>query len=854
MELADGLATAAAALEQHVTRAQEAWAAGGPPLEAFFRAGRSELDEADFLQALSDWTATVAGSLPDQSRGLFEFLCCLEEPDRTQSILLATWDDYLQRTSPSKPEASASGNPSDTAPRKPEALASGNPSDTSPPKPEAPASGNPSDTAPPKPEAPASGPAEPAPPDPAALLHALSALASDAEGSPAEMLQQLESLDGAAKAELVKMLAQLQQLQHQAQTVQAKQTQTWSALQPALESLLAAGLVELRAADGADAEEAEAVFAIHPGVAEAGRRAAGSTVQAAVDVELAAYWHSEFQHGWETMMQGGGTLVRTAGLRAAPYLIRREDWETASTLLEYVVELDQSSATISTVLPLLRRIAKATEGTERGLIDRGILAKALLAAGRWQDAEAMERQRADEAELVKAWRSASVALGQVVNIMLQTGRAEAALAVVDRKKRATANAGLGPWSQLRDDVMRLQSLNEIGRYQDVLAEVQRLRQEMDGLNEQSDREESAVAWNVRETLLDTGCFAALQTGAWQHCLDLNAAILESKQARHASDLELAATRFNDYGPLLRLDRIADARRLLLECRRVFDEHNDYARLGRVLTALANLESKVGHLDRAVDAEHSALRYKYLAGDPGTCAISHFNLANHLRRWLAPAQRSPVAAKSSKPEAPGKDASAAHDVATEVGGAFAGVSGLDERTALAHRLAAACIFFQAQDGKLPPTLQALFRELSAMSPSSPAAALVAEDGSGFEALAGIVEQVEGVRFRELFARLPATRAATGPEALRQILALARSASGGASQSEFEQFLQAIVPALAAAAAAGEDIEPLLAEVRNQLHQSAPNIDESQLDALLSALRAAASDLAAGAEHGAAVPEP
>jgi hypothetical protein len=129
------------------------------------------------------------------------------------------------------------------------------------------------------------------------------------------------------------------------------------------------------------------------------------------------------------------------------------------------------------------------------------------------------------------------------------------------------------------------------------------------------------------------------------------------------------------------------------------------------------------------------------------------------------------------------------------------------------------------------LQALSRELSALSPSSPAAALVAEDGSGFEALAGIVEQVEGVRFRELFARLPATRAATGPEALRQVLA-----------------------ALAAAAAAGEDIEPLLAEVRNQLRQSAPNIDESQLDALLSALRSAASDRAAGAEHGAAVPEP
>jgi hypothetical protein len=423
MELADGLATDAAALEQHVARAQEAWAAGGPPLEAFFRAGRSELDEADFLQALSDWTATVAGSLPDQSRGLFEFLCCLEEPDRTQSILLANWDDYLQRTSPPKRQRSAS--------------------------------------------------------------------------------------EGKRRRSLPPDMAQ---------TVQAKQTQTWSALQPALESLLAAGLVERRAADGSDAEEAEAVFAIHPGVAEAGRRAAGSAVQAAVDAELAAYWHSAFQHGQRTMMQGGGALVRTAGLRAAPYLIRREDWETAATLLERVVHQDQSSATISTVLPLLRGIAKATEGTERGLIDRGVLAKALLAAGRWQDAEAEQRAVADAAEQQGAWRIASGALGQVVNIMRQTGRAEAALAVVDRMKRATANAGLGPWSQLADDVARLQLLNQIGRYQDVLAEVERLRQKMDGLSEQSDREEAAVAWNVRETLLNTGQTAALQpapgSSAW----------------------------------------------------------------------------------------------------------------------------------------------------------------------------------------------------------------------------------------------------------------------------------------------------------------------------------------------------
>ena len=57
------------------------------------------------------------------------------------------------------------------------------------------------------------------------------------------------------------------------------------------------------------------------------------TVQAAVDAELAEYWVTVYRHGQQTMMQGGGTLVRTAGPRAARYLIRREDWEITSTLL-----------------------------------------------------------------------------------------------------------------------------------------------------------------------------------------------------------------------------------------------------------------------------------------------------------------------------------------------------------------------------------------------------------------------------------------------------------------------------------------------------------------------------------------
>ena len=115
-------------------------------------------------------------------------------------------------------------------------------------------------------------------------------------------------------------------------------------------------------------------YAIHPGVAEAGRAEAGDSFQAAVDAELAAFWEAVFQHGREQESSGGGPLIIRAGRGAAPYLMRRQRWEEASTLLEQVLSRDRSPATVAAVLPLLRRIAEATKGTEHELTNEVVLA------------------------------------------------------------------------------------------------------------------------------------------------------------------------------------------------------------------------------------------------------------------------------------------------------------------------------------------------------------------------------------------------------------------------------------------------------------------------------------------------
>ncbi len=97
-------------------------------------------------------------------------------------------------------------------------------------------------------------------------------------------------------------------------------------------------------------------------------------------------------------------------------------------------------------------------------------------------------------------------------------------------------------------------------------------------------------------------------------------------------------------------------------------------------------------------EEVALGYKYQAGEPEDCAISHHNLANYLER-----------------------------------------QGADPATVLAHRLAAAAIRLQMQSGLLSTTVRNL--AISDLPPAPPAFADVVKR----------VEAIEGVRFRALFER-------------------------------------------------------------------------------------------------------
>jgi hypothetical protein len=684
LDLANGLATDRAALEERVKDAAGDLADRSDVLDAFFapaatKEGETRQTAEDFVRSLRGWTKGVASLLTPTADLLFTFLCRLEPEDRTKEVVEVNWKDFLTR------------------------LGEG---------------------------------------------HAVvaSALAEPEHGLGGA----LAALEAAGLVEVERPVddrERRQALELQLQSVPELAGLPPGALQAMIDEFLAGGTT----------------YTIHPGVAETQRSAAGGSVLAAADIELGDYHLAMVSRGQEAEAAGRAGGVAESARRASPYLLRQQRWEEASILLEQLLGRDTSTDTVAFALPLLERISEATAGTERELIAKGVLARALRWAGRTTESESQIRDLVRLAAARSDFRTASAAAGELSNLLRRSGRLEEALKVVDEKASYTRQAGLGPWTQLGDEVRRLQVLDVMGRHGQVLDEVRSLRTRMDALPLGSEAEETVLPWVVREGLLDTGRTAALGTRDWSAVLDLNAGLVKSLEARGAGDLDLAQGRFNDYPPLLELGRFDQARALLVRCRDVFERERSIEMLGMVYGALANLEHMTGDQTAAARFQVLAMSYDYQSGDPEPCAAGHLNLANFLTRLgHAPAE------------------------------------------VLSHRLAAGSIWLQMQSGGLSRALGRLSTaDLSSQPPP-------------FSEVVKAVESIEGVRFRALFDRLPRT-CPDGDAALARLWELvAEHRARPAQGPDMTQVLADFEPLLQALASAGKDetrrgeLEPVLAE--------------------------------------------
>jgi hypothetical protein len=224
---------------------------------------------------------------------------------------------------------------------------------------------------------------------------------------------------------------------------------------------------------------------------------------------------------------------------------------------------------------------------------------------------------------------ASFVFGDLANLFRDAGRYEEALRVLGQKADNTKRAEFGPWTQLADEAWRLQILVLRGENEAVLLRVTELREQMKTLPDPAGPNEQISIWNVRETIFDIGRASALRLGEWQQALDFGREMQQSKRERGALSLELAIAAFNDYAPLLRLKQYDAADRLLRHCREEFERENSIEMLGKVFSALADLEANIGRPLTAQQFEETAFRYKYTQDDPDNAAVSHFNISNYI---------------------------------------------------------------------------------------------------------------------------------------------------------------------------------------------------------------------------------
>ncbi|HEX4965716.1 MAG TPA: CHAT domain-containing protein [Thermoanaerobaculia bacterium] len=497
-------------------------------------------------------------------------------------------------------------------------------------------------------------------------------------------------------------------------------------LAEALDRLSVAGLLETPYLPDPE-RTAETLFRIHPAVAETGRQEAGPSVCEAVDWELGNFWMAVAPQGLETEVQGGGSRVVEAGKRGAPYLLRMKRWNEAAYYLEQITQRDYSPGIFAKALPYLREIAAATRETPEGVAHLSLLASVLQAAGHHDEAESVLKQVVVMSEQKGNYRHRFSAATLSARLLLGRGHFEEALEVIENKVELIRQAGLGPWTQIANEVMRLEVLVALGRYEEVLAEVERLHPALEALPAPG-KDEMAEPWGVREGLLDIGHLAAWNLSRWEASLSFSAESLRIKAQRGIDEIELASAWFDQYFPLLQLRRFQEARRGLEACRSVFEEHRDVEMLGKVFTALASLENEEGNPSEAVKFGKSALRLKYQTREPESCAISHFNLANYLERIQAPPEEM-----------------------------------------IAHYLAADAICFQISSGLLRDGLRKLAS--FTLSPSPPS----------FRDVTLRVEETDGVHFRELFERLP-KRAPDGDAAIAEVWRLVQEVRAGADPTE------------------------------------------------------------------------
>ncbi|QXJ25760.1 CHAT domain-containing protein [Actinomadura graeca] len=405
-----------------------------------------------------------------------------------------------------------------------------------------------------------------------------------------------------------------------------------SGLREGLNALAFRGLITI---EPSTHEYVEA-YKVHPALATAGRAEAGESFRETVDSAAGALWFAVFRELRDQESKSGGSrAIVQAGESGISYLIRGRNWEPAAQLVQHVLLRDHSVQTRQRILPQLRRIAESLIATERHLAVLRVMAMALSDSDP-AEAERLLRRTQKRALRQSDYGIAALVTADLVEFARLDGRVGEAHTLFASLREYRWRAGSGPWARLMDEVQGARLLLQEDKPEVALVVVKSLLEQMATTPRPApSASDSAIPWGVHESALGLGVEICLLAGRWQQALDLNTDHVASKVARGAPWTEIARTTFDNYGPLLQLDRMSEAWSTLNQCRSTFEEDNDLEMVGLVLSAQADIKQRQGLIQEAIKLEHDALHYKYKAGpqfraaDADVIATSHHNLGYYL---------------------------------------------------------------------------------------------------------------------------------------------------------------------------------------------------------------------------------
>ncbi|MEU1755638.1 CHAT domain-containing protein [Micromonospora matsumotoense] len=183
-----------------------------------------------------------------------------------------------------------------------------------------------------------------------------------------------------------------------------------------------------------------------------------------------------------------------------------------------------------------------------------------------------------------------------------------ALRYAELAQEHTRRAGFGPWKIRLDLGRRLQLLGEMGRPEQVLAELTPLRSQLRGEPGPPTPTDPVDPSTVRESLWTLGQQAAVALGRWELALGFHEDRVDSAQGRGAGPADVAALRLDRVRCLIALGQRPEARRELDEIRPVLRRTGDPALLFEIDSYTAELAGT--EAGEAEDADQAALVSAY----------------------------------------------------------------------------------------------------------------------------------------------------------------------------------------------------------------------------------------------------